>query len=74
MLVETFALWLILCLALALIAFKIRNFPIATVSSIGLIIAGMRWYQDEGDLFVLGMLWAIALVLPIAAGKDINLR
>ncbi len=66
---ETFALWLILCLALALIAFKIHNFPVATVSSLGLIITGMKYYLDEPDIFVLGMLWAIALVLPVAVGS-----
>ena len=66
---ETFALWLILCLALALIAFKIHNFPVATVSSLGLIITGMKYYLDDPDIFVLGMLWAIALVLPVAVGS-----
>ena len=74
MLIETFALWLILCLALAIIAFKIHNFPIATVSSLGLIITGMTYYQDDPDLFVLGMLWAIALVLPVAVGSKTDLR
>lgn len=70
MLMETFALWLILCLALALIAFKIHNFPVATVSSLGLIITGMKYYLDDPDIFVLGMLWAIALILPVAVGKS----
>lgn len=66
---ETLALWLILCLALAIIAFKIHNFPVATVSSLGLIITGMQYYLDESDIFVLGMLWAIALILPVAVGS-----
>lgn len=74
MLIETFALWLGLCAVLALIAFKIRNMPIAMVSSLGLVIAGMRWYQDEADLFVLGMLWAIALVLPVSVGSAEKMR
>lgn len=70
MLIETFAMWLILCSAVAIIAYKAHSMPIATVSSLGFVIAGMRWYQDSADLFVLGMLFMIALVLPVVVIKE----
>ena len=67
---ETFALWLILCAGIAIVAFKTRNLPTAMISSFGFMIAGMKWYADEGDLFVMGMLIALALVLPVSVTPD----
>lgn len=73
MLIETFAMWLILCGVIAIIAFKMRSFPVATISSFGFLIAGMKWYQEESDLFVLAMLIGLALILPVAAGRELKL-
>lgn len=48
-----------------------RSFPVSIVSSFGLAITGMRYYQDDPDLFVLAMLIMLAFAFPMAvAGRD----
>lgn len=70
MMLEIFALWLTLCGVIALVAFKTHNLPIAMISSFGFMISGMKWYTEEGDLFVMAMLMALALVLPVSVTPD----
>lgn len=69
MLTETLVFWLVLCVGVAILAYISRSLPIACVSSFGFIIAGMQYYTEDPDIFVLGMLWAIALFLPLAISK-----
>lgn len=52
-----------------------RSFPVSIVSSFGLAITGMRYYQDDPDLFVLAMLLMMAFAFPMAvAGRDKSRR
>lgn len=69
MILETFVIWLILCSVVALLAYMMRSPPVAIVASIGFVIAGMEYYLDENDLFILGMLWMIGFVLPFAVTR-----
>lgn len=62
---------MILSVAVAIVAWVMRSFPVSIVSSFGMFISGMKYYQDENpDLFVLGMAIMLAFAVPMAvAGR-----
>lgn len=68
---ETLLIWVILSVAVAIVAWVMRSFPVSIVSSFGMFISGMKYYQDENpDLFVLGMAIMLAFAVPMAvAGR-----
>ena len=71
MIPETLIVWALLVVAVAILAWFARSFPVSVVSSFGLVILGMKYYQDvEPDLFVLGMAIMLAFAVPMAvAGR-----
>lgn len=71
---ETLAIWLILCLAVFIIAWIMRSMPISIVSSFGLIITGCKYYLDDPDLFVLAMMFMLAFSLPFVVQSRNNKR
>lgn len=62
---------MILSVAVAIVAWVMRSFPVSIVSSFGMFISGAKYYLDEQpDLFVLGMAIMLAFAVPMAvAGR-----
>ena len=69
MITETMVMWLVLCVAVAILAYLMRSFPVAVVSSIGFFISSLKIYQEEADFFLMAMLWVVAFTLPFAVDK-----
>lgn len=66
MLIETLAMWLMLSVGVAILAWAMRSFPVAVVSSFGFVITGLQYFHDENDFFVLAMMIMIAFTFPMA--------
>lgn len=60
-------LMLALCAVLSLLAVKMRSWPVASISYIGLILLSFRFYDATGDLLILGLMWAVAFIQLIYA-------
>lgn len=53
---------MLLCIFLAIIAYKIRSWPVVFVSSIGWTIIALRFYEVSGDLLSLALMISVAIV------------
>ena len=58
---------MVMCAVLSLIAVKMRSWPIAFITTVGLIIESLCLYALSQDLLVLGLMWAVAFIQLIYA-------
>lgn len=53
---------MVMCAVLSLISIKMRSWPVAFISMVGLIILSFRIYDATEDLLILGLMWAVAFI------------
>ena len=53
---------MLLCLLLAVLAWKMRSFPVMTVSAFGWFILALQIFQESGDFLVLGLMFMVAFL------------
>lgn len=58
---------MVMCAVLSLISIKMRSWPVAFISMVGLIILSFRIYDATEDLLILGLMWAVAFIQLIYA-------
>lgn len=58
---------LVMCAVLSLISIKMKSWPVAFVSMVGLVILSLRIYDASGDFLILGLIWAVAFMQLIYA-------
>lgn len=58
---------LVMCAVLSLISIKMKSWPVAFVSMVGLIILSFRIYDATEDLLILALMWAVAFMQLIYA-------
>lgn len=60
---------LALCAVISFLAYSMRIWTLALVSTVGLSILAMRFYADSGDLLILALMLAVAWIQMIAIQK-----
>jgi hypothetical protein len=58
---ETQLLALLICAALAIIGYKVKQPGISLISGIGLFILGFQIYQSSSDILLLGLMVMLAV-------------
>lgn len=57
---------MLLCLLLAVLAWKMRSFPVMTVSAFGWFILALQIFQKSGDFLIMGLMFMVAFVEVLA--------
>lgn len=61
LLTDTQILALIICAALAIIGYKVKQPAISLIAGIGLFILGFQVYQSSSDILLLGLMIMLAV-------------
>lgn len=61
MISEMMILAMLLCVGLAILAYAMRMWPIAFISSMGWVIISLRLFQEQEDYLVTGLILMLAI-------------
>lgn len=67
---EGLLLALVLCGVLAFLGIRFRMLSLRAVSSMGLVIVSFQWYNLEGSILIMALLWMLAVGIFMVDGRS----